>query len=68
MVWRIIGWSDAEGNGEWVVVIRCGKVSTYRIELFAGAGIVPDSQPENEWCETSNKLGTMLSALNYQPC
>lgn len=64
----IIGWSDAEGNGEWVVVIRCGKVSTYRIELFAGAGIVPDSQPENEWCETSNKLGTMLSALNYQPC
>lgn len=61
----IVGWSDAQGNGEWVVAIRCGKINPHQIELFAGAGIVPDSQPEKEWQETTNKLSTMLSALNY---
>ncbi|WP_444932301.1 isochorismate synthase MenF [Microbulbifer sp. SSSA002] len=59
----MVGWCDAEGNGEWVVTIRCGTVSGNHIQLFAGAGIVEDSCPESEWQETGAKLGTMLNAL-----
>ncbi|CBJ81734.1 Putative isochorismate synthase PhbC (modular protein) [Xenorhabdus bovienii SS-2004] len=61
----IVGWCDARGNGEWVVAIRCGKVRPHQIELFAGAGIVPDSVPENEWMETHTKFNTMLNALGF---
>lgn len=61
----IVGWCDARGDGEWVVAIRCGKVRSHQIELFAGAGIVPDSVPENEWLETRTKFNTMLSALGF---
>ncbi|MCO1334531.1 isochorismate synthase [Microbulbifer sp. OS29] len=59
----MVGWCDAEGNGEWVVTIRCGIVNGNQIQLFAGAGIVEDSCPEQEWQETRAKLGTMLNAL-----
>lgn len=59
----IVGWCDAQGNGEWVVTIRCGEVRDNRVRLFAGAGIVPDSQPISEWNETGVKLSTMLNAF-----
>ncbi|CAM3662699.1 isochorismate synthase [Xenorhabdus thuongxuanensis] len=59
----IVGWCDAKGNGEWVVTIRCGELFENHIRLFAGAGIVADSQPHAEWQETGVKLGTMLQAL-----
>lgn len=59
----IVGWCDANGNGEWVVTIRCARVAGKRVSLFAGAGIVPDSTPESEWRETGTKLDTMLHAF-----
>lgn len=59
----MVGWCDAEGNGEWVVTIRCGVIEHNRIRLFAGAGIVEESCPESEWAETQAKLQTMLNAL-----
>lgn len=59
-----IGWCDSKGNGEWAVAIRCGIVQPKRIRLFAGAGIVADSDPESEWQETGAKLATMLNAFN----
>lgn len=62
----IVGWSDADGNGEWAVVIRCGIVEHTRVSLFAGAGLVTASCPESEWLETGNKLGTMLSAFGLE--
>ncbi|MFP6798297.1 MAG: isochorismate synthase [Pseudomonas sp.] len=62
----IVGWSDADGNGEWAVVIRCGIVEHTRVRLFAGAGLVTASCPESEWLETGNKLGTMLSAFGLE--
>ncbi len=61
----IVGWCDANGDGEWVVAIRCGKVQSHLIELFAGAGIVAGSQPESEWQETGAKFNTMLHALGF---
>ncbi|AOM41386.1 isochorismate synthase [Xenorhabdus hominickii] len=59
----IVGWCDARGNGEWVIAIRCGELFANHVRLFAGAGIVADSQPNAEWQETGVKLGTMLQAL-----
>lgn len=62
----IVGWCDDEGNGEWIVAIRCGMVSERSIRLFAGAGIIADSDPASEWHETANKLGTMLEAFGLE--
>ncbi len=59
----IVGWCDAEGNGEWVVTIRCARVKDNGVRLFAGAGIVPASSPESEWRETGVKLSTMLNVF-----
>ena len=56
------GWCDAQGNGEWVVTIRCGTVQRQTVRLFAGAGIVEASEPESEWAEVQTKLKTMLNA------
>ncbi|WP_231759248.1 isochorismate synthase [Microbulbifer elongatus] len=63
----IVGWCDAEGNGEWAVAIRCGIFTDSHAQLFAGAGIVEDSDPDSEWRETQAKLQTMLSALGVDP-
>ncbi|MCU1717157.1 isochorismate synthase MenF [Pseudomonas sp. 5P_3.1_Bac2] len=56
----MVGWCDAEGNGEWVVTIRCGLVKRNQVRLFAGAGIVEASVADAEWAEVQTKLGTML--------
>jgi len=58
----MVGWCDAQGNGEWVITIRCGIVERETIRLFAGAGIVEASLPDSEWAEVQTKLGTMLNA------
>ena len=59
----MVGWCDDEGNGEWVVTIRCAQLSQQQVTLFAGAGIVPASDPLSEWQETGTKLSTMLKAF-----
>ncbi|WP_299002032.1 isochorismate synthase MenF [uncultured Shewanella sp.] len=61
-----VGWMDAEGNGEWVVTIRCGIIKQKSIRLYAGAGIVKGSDPIAEFNETEAKLNTMLTALGLQ--
>jgi hypothetical protein len=40
----IVGWCDDEGNGEWVVTIRCARLQQRTLRLFAGAGIVLGNQ------------------------
>ncbi|MDN5844490.1 MAG: isochorismate synthase [Alcaligenaceae bacterium] len=57
------GWCDAHGDGEWAVAIRCAQYRDRRLTLYAGAGIVPGSDPVRERIETRNKLGTVLDAL-----
>ncbi|XZG69921.1 isochorismate synthase [Chitinibacteraceae bacterium HSL-7] len=61
----MVGWCDADGNGEWIVTIRCAKVSpdARQLKLYAGAGVVADSCPESETRETAAKFATMLMAL-----
>lgn len=58
-----VGWTDARGDGEWAVALRCALVEGDRARLFAGAGIVAESLPEAELLETWHKLGAMRGAL-----
>jgi isochorismate synthase len=62
----LVGWMDSEGNGEWVVTIRCGLLSDNRIRLYAGAGIVKGSDADTEWHETESKQRTMLDVFSAQ--
>jgi len=57
-----VGWMDAQGNGEWVVTIRCGVLHDKWLQIYAGAGIVDASDPQSEWNEVQTKQGTMLRA------
>ncbi|MDL5157808.1 isochorismate synthase [Actinomycetospora termitidis] len=59
----MVGWTDASGDGEWVVALRCGEISGATARLYAGAGIVPGSVPASELAETTTKLETMLASL-----
>jgi isochorismate synthase len=58
-----VGWVDADGDGEFVVGIRSGLVHGRDATLFAGCGIVGDSEPEAEYAESGWKLRPMLAAL-----
>ncbi len=59
-----VGWCDADGDGAWSVAIRCARATGRELTLYAGAGIVPGSIPEQERIETGNKLRTILDALD----
>jgi menaquinone-specific isochorismate synthase len=58
-----VGWTDARGDGEWGIALRCAEVSGPRARLFTGAGLVTASLPESELEETRLKLLAMQSAL-----
>lgn len=58
-----VGWSDAHGNGEFGLALRCAQVWGTRARLWAGNGIVDESVPEAELEETRLKLRAMQSAL-----
>ena len=62
----LVGWCDAQGNGEWAIAIRCAEVASNKVRLFAGAGVVPDSCAESEWRETSAKMQTMINAFGIR--
>lgn len=58
-----IGWLDSDGDGEFALVIRSGILESTKATLFAGAGIVHDSSPAEEFAETKEKFETMRRAL-----
>ncbi|MEQ6377618.1 isochorismate synthase [Bacillaceae bacterium S4-13-56] len=58
-----IGWLDQMGNGEFAVAIRSALIHKDQASLFAGCGVVEDSDPEAEYEETRIKFGPMLSVL-----
>lgn len=58
-----VGWCDARGDGAWYVTIRCAELCGPEARLYAGAGIVPGSDPQAEAEETGAKFGAMLAAL-----
>lgn len=62
----MVGWQDADGDGEWVVTIRCAEAEGNALRLFAGAGIVAASTPEAETAETAAKFRTFLHAVGAE--
>jgi isochorismate synthase len=61
----LAGWMDASGDGEWAIALRCAEVQGRIALLFAGAGIVEDSDPAAELAETDAKFRSMLDALAW---
>jgi len=62
-----IGWIQADGNGELAVLLRAALVSDDCADLYAGAGIVADSDPKAELEETELKLGAVINTLSKEP-
>lgn len=58
-----VGWLDSRGEGEFAVAIRSALLAERTAVLFAGCGIMADSDPNAEYRESCLKLRPMLSAL-----
>ncbi|XVQ15393.1 isochorismate synthase [Spirillospora sp. CA-255316] len=58
-----VGWVDSRGDGEWGIALRCAQIEGTRARLFAGCGIVADSDPAAELAEAQNKFRVMQDAL-----
>jgi menaquinone-specific isochorismate synthase len=61
-----VGWRDASGDGEWGLALRSGLLSESgeTVRLFAGCGIVADSNPADELAEAQAKFLPVRNALN----
>ena len=58
-----VGWVDARGNGAWAVGIRSAEIHGTTARVFAGVGVVADSDPVAELAETRSKLQAVLGAI-----
>ncbi|WP_238941723.1 isochorismate synthase [Bacillus sp. REN10] len=58
-----VGWMDYRKNGEFAVAIRSGLLNKQQAVLYAGCGVVADSQAESEFIETGIKFRPMLRAI-----
>ena len=68
-----VGWIDARGDGEWAIALRCAQFDPdappaagtdgIPVTAYAGAGIVPGSDPETELIETRVKFRPIVDAL-----
>jgi isochorismate synthase len=61
-----LGWVDSSGDGEFIVALRSALLDGHTAHLYAGAGIVRDSDPELEFQETEVKLARMWTALGLR--
>ena len=57
-----VGWVGADA-AEFCVGIRSALISRDLLALYAGAGIVPGSDPQEEWDEVENKMANFMSVL-----
>ena len=58
-----VGWIDSRGDGEFAVALRCGLLWEDGARLYAGVGVMPDSDPARELEETELKFKALLHAL-----
>ena len=58
-----VGWVDADGNGAWAVGGRSAEFDGVTVRVYAGNGIVADSDPATEFAETQAKFAAVLGAL-----
>ena len=58
-----VGWIDADGDGEFGIALRSAEIEGHQVRLFAGCGIVADSDPEAELAEAQAKFLPVRDAL-----
>ena len=58
-----VGYFSLNGNADFAITIRTMVCDGDNAKIQAGAGIVHDSLPEEEYNECENKAGALLSAL-----
>ncbi|HNO40472.1 MAG TPA: chorismate-binding protein, partial [Marmoricola sp.] len=58
-----VGWIDANGDGEFGIALHSAQLSGNRARLFAGCGIVANSDPEAELAESQAKFVPVRDAL-----
>ncbi len=58
-----VGWIDASGDGEWGIALRSALLTDAGVRLFAGCGIVADSNPAAELAESQAKFVPVRDAL-----
>ena len=56
-------WTDAAGDGEFCVALRCAVLRGPNAYCYAGCGIVRDSDPAAELAESEVKLEALLPVL-----
>lgn len=59
-----IGWINRHQDGEFAVAIRSALIQGSEASLFAGCGIMGESDPLSEYNETTLKFRPMLAALD----
>jgi menaquinone-specific isochorismate synthase len=59
-----VGWMDADGDGEWGIALRSATIEGNTVRLYAGCGIVADSDPQAELAETQGKFVPVRDALS----
>jgi len=57
----VIGWFNFENDGDFAVALRSALYANNKLYVYAGSGIVENSNPEEEYKETELKLNTILS-------
>ena len=58
-----VGYLSWNGNMDTAIAIRTAVIKDKQLSIQAGAGIVYDSVPENEWAETMNKARAIFRAV-----
>ena len=59
----VVGYFGYDGSLDTCITIRTAIIKDGKAYIQAGAGIVYDSVPENEWNETLNKAGALFKAI-----
>jgi anthranilate synthase component 1 len=60
-----VGYFSYNGNADFAITIRTLFADKDKAYIQAGAGIVADSVPENEWFETDHKAEALMKALKH---
>ena len=58
-----MGYIDFQGNADFCITIRTAIIDGGRVRCGVGAGIVADSDPDEEWAETCNKAKAVEEAV-----
>ena len=58
-----VGWMNGSGDGEFCVALRSALLRDRDAHLYAGVGVVADSDPASELAETEIKLGALLPLI-----